>query len=83
MSSQLYLVGNPTLGPQLEENREEPQSSGDEGLCFLHGLESHPKSSLQNPQEAWLPFGHSVGSKRYPSRLETRAEFFASTREEA
>ena len=48
--------------PQLEKTHEMPLSSRDEGLLFLHGLESNTESSLQNPQEAWLPVGHSVGS---------------------
>ena len=29
------------------------------------------------------PLGHTVGSKRYPSRLKRTAEFFASPRDEA
>ena len=31
---------------------ETPQSSRDEGLLLLYGLESNPESSLQTPQEA-------------------------------
>ena len=48
-------VRNPTLAPQLEKTYETPQSSGDEGLLFLHGLESNPGSSLQTEEEAGLP----------------------------
>ena len=46
----------PTPGPNqalyLEKTHETPPSSRDEGLLFLHGLESNPESSLQTPQEA-------------------------------
>ena len=42
----------PTLEPQLENTDETPQSSGDEGLLLLYGLENNPESSLQTPQEA-------------------------------
>ena len=48
----LYLVSNTTLEPQLENTHETPQSSRDEGLLLLYGLESNPESSLQTPQEA-------------------------------
>ena len=82
LSSQSYHVGNTTLVPQLEKTHEMPLSSREEGLLFLHGLESNTESYLQNPQEAWLPVGHSVGSKRYPSRLERKVESFASPRDE-
>ena len=71
------------IWPQLEKTHKIPPSSRDEGHLFLHGLESSPKSSLQTSQEAWLPLGHKVGSKRCPSRLERRAESFASLRHEA
>ena len=37
---------------QLEETPETPPSSRDDGLLFLHLLESNPESSLQTPQEA-------------------------------
>ena len=47
-----YLVRNPTLAPQLEKTHETPPSSRDEGLLFLHGLESNLEASLQTPQEA-------------------------------
>ena len=72
------------LAPPLEINPETPTSFQTPRLPhrFLHGLESNPESSLQTPQEVWLPLGYSVGSKRYLSRLERRAEFFASTRDE-
>ena len=46
-----YFVRNPTLAPQLEKTYKTPQSSGDEGLHFLHCLESNPVSSLQTPEE--------------------------------
>ena len=71
----------PTLALQLEKTHETPPSSRDEGLLFLHGLESNPESSLQTPQEACFPLGHSVGYKIYPSQFERRAESFASTRD--
>ena len=67
LSSQSYFVRNPTLAPQLEKTYETPQSLGDEGLHFMHSLESNPVSSLQTPEEVWLPLSHSVGSKTYPS----------------
>ena len=41
-----YLMRNPTLVPQLEKTHETPLSTRDEGLLFLHGLESNPESSL-------------------------------------
>ena len=41
-----------TRGSQLEKTHVTPPSSRDEGLLFLHGLESNPESSLQTPQEA-------------------------------
>ena len=47
-----YFMRLPTLAPQLEKTHETPPSSLDEGLLFLHGLESNPESSLQTPQEA-------------------------------
>ena len=50
LSDPPYLVKNPTLAPQLEKYHETTPSSGDEGLCFLQGLESHPESSLQTPE---------------------------------
>ena len=39
--------------------------------------------SVQATQDAWLPLGHSLGSKSYVSRLERIVESFASTRDEA
>ena len=83
LSSPLYLVSNTTLEPQLENTHETPQSSRDEGLLLLYGLESNPESSLQTPQEAWLILGHTVSSKIYPSRLDRRAVSLASPRDEA
>ena len=62
------------MGPQLVETHETPPSLGDEGLLFLRGLESNPESSLQIQQETCLPLGHAVGSMRFPSQLERRAE---------
>ena len=44
--------GAPRLAPQLEKTNKTPLSSRDEGLLFLHGLESNPESSLQTPQGA-------------------------------
>ena len=41
-----------TLEPQLENTHETPQSTRDEGLLLLYGLESNPESSIQTPQEA-------------------------------
>ena len=52
MSSPSYLVRNPNQALHLEKSHETPPSSRDEGLLFLHGLESNPESSLQTPQEA-------------------------------
>ena len=46
------LVRNPTLAPQLQKTHETPPSSRDEGLLFLHGLESNLEASLHTPQEA-------------------------------
>ena len=45
--------GNPEF-PEVTRERlgETPPSSRDEGLLFLHGLESNPESSLQTPREA-------------------------------
>ena len=37
------------------KTHETPPSSRDEGLLFLHGLESNPGSSLQTEEEAGLP----------------------------
>ena len=45
LSSQAYFVRNPTLAPQLQKNHETPPTSRDEGLLFLHGLESNPACS--------------------------------------
>ena len=82
-ASPSYLIRNPTLGPPLKKNPETPRSSRDEGLRFPHDLESNQDSSLQTPQEEWLPLGHSVGSNKYPSLLQRTMEVFTSTREEA
>ena len=46
------VLSNTTLELQLENTHETPQSSRDEGLLLLYGLESNPESSLQTPQEA-------------------------------
>src|SRR5574341_667429 len=81
LTSPSYLVRKRTLGPPLENNPKTPPSSRDEGLRLLHGLETNLATSLQTPQEALLPLVHPVSSKRYPSRLESRAGFFASTRD--
>src|SRR5574338_565695 len=82
LTSPSYLVRDRTLGPPLENNPEILPSSRDEGLRLLHGLEANLATSLQTPQEACLPLVHPVSSKRYPSRFESRAGFFASTRDE-
>ena len=82
LNSGSYLVRNHTLGPPLEKNPATPPLSRDEGLRLLHGLETNLATSLQTPQEASLPLVHSVSSSRYLSRLESRAGFFASTRDE-
>ena len=55
MSSSSYLVRKPTLARQLKETDETPRSSRDEGLIFLHGLETNHESSLQTEEEAGLP----------------------------
>ena len=52
LSSPSYLVRNPNQALHLEKTHEMPPSSRDEGLLFLHGLESNPESSIQTPQEA-------------------------------
>ena len=70
----------PQTSCQNSRKNEIPPSSQDEALLFLQGLESNPESSLKTPQEASLPLGYSIDYKRYPSQLERRAEFFASTR---
>ena len=45
----------PTLAPQLGKTHETPPSSRDDGLLFLHGLESNHESSLKSEEEAGLP----------------------------
>ena len=82
LSSPSYLARNRTLGPPLGNNPEPPPSSRLEGLRLLYGLETNLSTSLQTPQVAWLPLVHPVSSKRYPSRLDSRAGFFASSRDE-
>ena len=80
----IHLAGLQTSGylgqsdDWSDKTYETPQSLGDEGLHFMHCLESNPVSSLQTPE-----LSHSVGSKRPVSRLERRAESFASPRDEA
>ena len=75
LSSPSYLMRNPNQALPLEKTHEMPPSSPDEGLLFLHGLESNPESSLQTPNTGGLtPFRPLLGSKGYPSRLERRAE---------
>ena len=54
MSSSSYLVRKPTLARQLEETHETTRSSRDEGLIFLHGLETNHESFLQTEAEAGL-----------------------------
>ena len=55
MSSSSYLVRKPTLARQLKETDETLRSSRDEGLIFLHGLETNHEFSLQTEEEAGLP----------------------------
>src|SRR5574340_245320 len=81
LTSPSYLARNRTLGPPLENNPKPPPSSRLEGLRLLYGLETSLSTSLHTPQEALLPLVHPVSSKSYPSRLESRAGFFASTRD--
>ena len=70
---------NPTLAPQLGKTHRH-REIGDFFSCLnwraIPGL-------LSKLQEALLPLGHSMGSKRYLSRLERRVEYFVSPREEA
>ena len=47
LSSPSYLVRNPNQALHIEKTHEMPPSSRDEGLLFLHRLESNPESSLQ------------------------------------
>ena len=54
MSSSSYLLRKPTLARQLEETHETHRSSRDEGLIFLHGLETNHESFLQTEEEAGL-----------------------------
>ena len=42
---------NPTLAPQLEKTYKTPQSSGDEGLHFLHCLAGSIPGSERSPGE--------------------------------
>ena len=46
-------------------------------ICLEH-FSLFAESSLQTPQGAWLPLGHSLGSKRHLWWLERRAGSFAS-----
>ena len=46
-----------------------PLSSRDEARLFLQDLESNPEFPLKTRQEASVPLGHSMGSKKYPSQL--------------
>ena len=44
---------NPLLSPSsLKLSLKQGERLRDEGLLFLHGLESNPETSLQTPQEA-------------------------------
>ena len=52
LTSPSYLMRNRTLGPPLENNPETPQSSRNDGLRLLHGLDTNLPTSLQTPQEA-------------------------------
>ena len=55
LRSSSYLVRKSTLARQLEETHETNRSSRDEGLIFLHGLETYQESSIQTEEEAGLP----------------------------
>ena len=66
------------MAPKLEKNHEAPPSSRDEGFRFLQGLESHPESILQTPQDALplaphmetpIPWRHTRGSLSSPLYL--------------
>ena len=71
---------NPTLALQLEKTHETPPSSRDDGLLFLHGLESNHESSLQTTggltpfrplsglQEIPVATREESGVLRFPSR---------------
>ena len=48
LSSPSYLVRNPNQALHLEKTHEMPPSSRDEGLLFLHGLESQASSFLED-----------------------------------
>ena len=63
----MCLVRNPTLAPQLEKTHETPPSSRDEGLLFLHGLESNLEAMefSQQHYRTRLPFPCPI----YPLRL--------------
>ena len=73
----------PHTGAAARENPRDATVIARLGTSFLPDRESNPWSFLQTSQEALLPLGHSMGSKRYLSRLERRAEYFVSPRDEA
>ena len=56
--------GRTALPRQLEETHETPRSSRDEGLIFLHVLETNHESSLQTEEQA--------GVTREPGRAPPR-----------
>ena len=62
--SQSYFVRNPTLAPQLEKTYETPQSSGDEGLHFLHCLDR--KATLT---QVSIPLVSVVASGTVPRQM--------------
>src|SRR5574341_866811 len=82
LTSPSDLVRNRTQARRSRTTPRLPRHRGDEGLRLLHGLEANLATSLQTPLEAWLPLFHPVSSKRYSSRLESRAGYFGSTRDE-
>ena len=62
----------------IKENSNELSNVIADNGILLACAEEKFKSESRRP---WLPLVHPVSSKRYPSRLKSRAEFFASTRD--
>ena len=50
------------LSSSIENTHETPQSSRDEGLFLLYGLESNPESSLHEGGPGSLPLGGAMRS---------------------
>ena len=63
----------------------QPVHPGDKSWMFIGRTDAEAETPILWPPHAksWLPLGHKVGSTRCPSRLERRAESFASLRHEA